>query len=71
MTFRIWIHGLGAAFIGGGAGAVTSSFIVTQMAPSVFNFGSGFNPLMKLVAGTFFVNGLLATAAYLAKSPLP
>lgn len=63
MTAKTWLHGLGAAFIGGGA----SSIVVMVIDPQKFNFGDG----LANLGAVFFVSGLLKAAAYLSQSPLP
>lgn len=62
---RIWLHGLGAAFIG--ASATSISTIV--VAPAVFNLSSlsGAGHVVLVSA----VSGCVSAAGYLAKSPLP
>ena len=61
---RTWLHGLGAAAIGGAASAITAAV----GDPQTFNLShSGLSSLAR----TAFVAGALTGAAYLAKSPLP
>lgn len=66
-----WLHGLVAAFIGGGASAVTAGVTAPAIAPGAFNFGAQLLPLLKLSGALFVVNGLIAATAYLKQSPLP
>lgn len=63
MNWKPWLHGLGSAFIGGGASAVSASIID----PATFNIGDGFGNMLSLWA----VNGLVGAAFYLKQSPLP
>lgn len=70
-NFEAWIHGLFAAFIGGGASAVTAGIAAPAINPSAFNFHNQLSPLLQLMAALFLVNGVLAAFAYLSKSPLP
>jgi hypothetical protein len=60
-----WVHGFLAAFIGGGANAITSYLV----APETFNFTdkAGITKLVTLVT----VSAVIAGAAYLKQSPLP
>lgn len=71
ITARKWAHGLGAAVIGGGASAVTSSFSASAIAPQTFNLGNQVWSFLALAGVTFLVNGLMSAAFYLKQSPLP
>lgn len=76
MTARIkqpilWLRGLLAAFIGGGASAVASGFIAVAQTPAQYNFHDGVDNLLRMIGGTFIVTGILTAASYLQKSPLP
>lgn len=67
----VWFRGLIAAFIGGGASAVASGFIAVAQTPQEYNLKDGLHNLMVMIGGTFLVSGIIATAAYLQRSPLP
>jgi len=71
MSGKQWLHGLGAAFIGGGAAAVSASISASLIAPGKFNLHGGIWDLVELIFVTFGLNGLLTTMAYLKQSPLP
>lgn len=62
---KVWLHGLIAAFIGGGASAGAAAGVD----PDSFNLvdWEGFLNILKL----FAVSGLFSVFAYLKKSPLP
>jgi len=68
-----WLHRLGAAFIGGGAGAVTSAFASNLVAPDRFNLAdiNGVFRLLVLMLANFAINGFLSAMFYLKQSPLP
>lgn len=69
---RLWLHGLFAALIGGGASAVSGGFANILVDPKDFNIGSGGGwHLAQTMLVTFFVSGALAAFAYLKQSPLP
>ena len=70
---RQWLRGLGAAFIGGGAGAITSGVVSMGIAPDKFNFADtkGALHLLSMMAINFGVSGLLNAMFYLKQSPLP
>ena len=60
---KIWIEGLLAALVGGGANAVT----VIVVDPLNFNLGDGLPKLLQVVA----VGAIVAAAAFLKQSPIP
>ena len=62
-TTRVWLEGLVAALIGGGANAVT----VIVVDPLAFNLGEGLPKLLQVVA----VGSIVAAAAFLKQSPIP
>lgn len=66
-----WLHGLFAALIGGGAGAVTNAVVLPAISPTAYNFSNQLFPLFKVMAATFVINGLLSAFLYLKQSPLP
>ena len=68
---RVWLHGLAAAFIGGGASAVTAVAAAMGVAPDTFNFSSGFGKMAKLTGLVFLMAGAMAAFGYLKQSPLP
>lgn len=70
-NLEIWLRGLIAAFVGGGASAVTSGIITPAIAPQAFNFHAQLSPLLQLMTALFLANGLLTAFAYLARSPVP
>ena len=68
-----WLYGLFAAIIGGGASAVTAGLSANLTTPGQYNLSSPdatWN-LLKLVATTFTVNGIISAFLYLQKAPLP
>lgn len=66
-----WLHKLGAAFIGGGAGAGASAVSGMMIDPAKFNLSTGFWDVLGLMAGTFVVSGLVSAFFYLQKFPVP
>src|SRR2546425_10100321 len=66
-----WLYGLGAAFVGGGSGSVTSWLASMGIDPQHFNLGAGLHATLQLMGATFVVNGILAAMLYLKQSPLP
>lgn len=66
----LWIRGLAAAFISGGASGVTGGVTASMIAPDAFNLGSQLKHTLTLIGVTFLVSGILGVCAYLAHSPL-
>lgn len=62
-SWRSWLRGLIAAFIGGAANAITNVIV----APETFNFQNG----KAKLATAALVSGLFMAAAYLKQSPIP
>lgn len=71
LSVEIWLHGLVGAFIGGGAGAVSSGFGAVMVDPSHFNLAAGLGHTLKLMLVVALVNGVVTMAAYLKQSPVP
>lgn len=71
LSTKHWLHGLGAAFIGGGSSAVSAGFSVAILDPNKFNFSSGAWSLIQMMFVTFLVSGILTAFAYLKQSPIP
>jgi hypothetical protein len=64
VNFRIWMHGLGAAFIGGFATAGYS-------AAATLVFNHGWREAVEVACGAWIIAGLTSSFAYLKQSPLP
>lgn len=68
MTFKHWIHGLGAAFITGLSTAALSVLGVTtadQIGATVLHFSLG------QIGAIALAGGIVGALAYLKQSPLP
>lgn len=68
---RIWLHGLFAALIGGGASAVSGGFANIIVDPKDFNLGGGLMHLLETMGVMFVVGGVMNLTAYLKQSPVP
>lgn len=64
-----WLYGLGAAFIGGGAGSVVTGLTASALAPNELGVGSG--KFFSLVGIVFLVHGSISGFAFLKQQPLP
>jgi len=70
LNWKKWIYGLFSAFIGGGAGSIVSTPVVSMLDPN-HDAVLGSAHFFELFAVLFVTHGLLTAAAYLQKSPLP
>ena len=70
-TIQKWRRGLGSAFIGGGAAAVTSTFSAAIIAPNEFNPLHQLGNFLLMAVVAFLINGFLSAMFYLRQAPLP
>ena len=68
---RIWLHGLAAALISGGASGIVTSFAAIGIDPQKFNLGAGLYSTLQIGAAAGLINAVLGVAFYLKQSPLP
>lgn len=71
MNWRHWLYGLGAAFIGGAAGAIDSGIALIIISPETFNLSAGLHKTLLTVAVLGLLTGIKFGVAYLKQSPLP
>lgn len=64
VNFRVWLHGVGAAFIGGFATAGYSAI-------ATLAFNHGWREALETACGAWIVAGVVSAMAYLKQSPLP
>lgn len=69
--WKIWFHGVIAAFIGGGANAISGVIAAGVLLPAQVNTGSGLGTAMKLMGITFVIGGFIAVVMFLKQSPVP
>jgi hypothetical protein len=68
---QIWLKGLLAAAISGGAGGVLTGFAAVGIDPQHFNLQSGIGATLRIGMAAALINAVIGVAAYLQKSPLP
>lgn len=68
---EIWLKGLLAAAISGGAGGVLTGFAAVGIDPQHFNLQAGIGATLRIAAAAALINAVIGVAAYLQKSPLP
>jgi hypothetical protein len=69
--FEIWIKGIIAAAISGGAGGVLTGLAAVGIDPQHFNLQTGMGATFHIGAAAALINAVIGVAAYLQKSPLP
>lgn len=70
LNWQGWFKGMIAAFVGGGAGAVSNGFGNMLVAPDQFNLSHP-GKLLESIATSFVVSGVVTMMAYLHQSPVP
>jgi hypothetical protein len=69
--WELWLKGMIAAGIAGGANGVMTGFAAVGIDPSHFNLQSGFHNTMAIAGVSAGMSSIIAVAAYLKQSPLP
>lgn len=68
---RVWLKGMVAAAVSGGAGGILTGFAAVGIDPQHFNLQAGIGATMRIAAAAALINAVIGVAAYLQKSPLP
>jgi len=68
---EIWLRGIIAAAISGGAGGVLTGFAAVGIDPQHFNLQGGTGATLRIAVAAALINAVIGVAAYLQKSPLP
>ena len=68
---EVWLKGLVAAGISGGAGGVMTGLAAVGIDPGHFNLSAGMGATVRIGAAAALINAVIGVAAYLQKSPLP
>ena len=66
-----WLRGAIAAFVSGGASAVTSGITVSAIDNKDYNLGEGSGKLLVLMTTMFLVNGFMGLMFFLRQKPVP
>ncbi len=69
--FELWLKGILAAAVSGGAGGVLTGFAAVGIDPQHFNLQAGTGATLRIAAAAALINAVIGVAAYLQKSPLP
>jgi hypothetical protein len=70
-SFHIWLKGICAAAISGGAGGVLTGLAAVGIDPQHFNLQAGIGATLRIGVAAALINSVIGVAAYLQKSPLP
>jgi len=71
MDLRIWIKGIAAAAISGGANGVVTGFAAIGIDPNHFNLQAGIAHTLAIGGVSATVSAVLGVALYLRQSPIP
>lgn len=69
--WEIWIRGIFAAGVSGGANGVVTGFAAIGVDPNHFNFADGFHHTLAIGGVSAAISSILGVALYLRQSPLP
>jgi hypothetical protein len=69
--FEMWLRGIVAAAVSGGAGGVLTGLAAVGIDPQHFNLQAGAGATMRIAAAAALINSIIGVSAYLQKSPLP
>jgi hypothetical protein len=68
---EVWLKGIAAAAVSGGAGGILTGFAAVGIDPQHFNLQSGASATLRMGVAASLINSVIGVAAYLQKSPLP
>ncbi len=67
----VWLKGVLAAGISGGANGVVTGFAAIGIDPNHFNLAAGFNHTLQIAGVSAAMSAMLGVALFLRQSPLP
>jgi hypothetical protein len=68
---ELWLKGIAAAAISGGANGIITGFAAVGIDPGHFNLQSGLHNTMAIGGVSAAISAVLGVALYLRQSPLP
>ena len=71
MDLRIWIKGIAAAAVSGGANGIVTGFAAIGIDPNHFNLQAGLSHTLALGGTSAAISAVLGVALYLRQSPIP
>jgi hypothetical protein len=69
--WEIWLRGIVAAAISGGANGVVTGFAAIGIDPNHFNLSEGLHHTLSIASVSAGISAILGVALYLRQSPLP
>lgn len=70
-SLQLWVRGIAAAAVAGGANGVITGFAAVGMDPMHFNLQSGLKDTLSIAGVSAIMSAIIGVAAYLKQSPLP
>jgi hypothetical protein len=70
-SWEIWLKGILAAAISGGANGIVTGFAAIGIDPSHFNLQAGLGNTLAIGGVSAAISAVLGVALYLRQSPLP
>lgn len=71
MNWKVWMKGIVAAAISGGANGIVTGFAAIGIDPSHFNLQAGLHATLAIGGVSAAISAILGVALYLRQSPLP
>ena len=71
MNIRVWIKGVAAAGVSGGANGVVTGFAAIGIDPNHFNLSAGMSHTLTIGGASAAISAVLGVALYLRQSPIP
>jgi len=71
MDIRVWLKGIAAAAISGGANGIVTGFAAIGIDPNHFNLAAGLHSTLVLGGVSAAISSILGVALYLRQSPIP
>lgn len=71
MDARVWIKGLAAAAVSGGANGIVTGFAAIGIDPNHFNLQAGLPHTLAIGGTSAAISAILGVALYLRQSPIP
>lgn len=71
LKWEIWLRGIIAAAISGGANGIVTGFAAIGIDPGHFNLEAGFHHTLAIGGVSAAISAILGVALYLRQSPLP
>ena len=71
MSWKVWMKGIAAAAISGGANGIVTGFAAIGIDPRHFNLEAGLHHTLAIGGVSAAISAVLGVALYLRQSPLP